>query len=233
MGLNEESAKLKNSLKKIIKECIKEEEKSCLRLYKAVVKTVPDGSTCGVQVLGDTKTINLKYATAVSGVNVDDFVWVSTLYNSFSNAIVFATIDFRWNGYKRGDIYISLNNTSPAQLFGGSWEQIQGQFLLSANSNFETVATPNYNGATNGGEAATSHYHWQSVGADLGLSGGDTIYFNRNNVASTRVLENIQRALIINDTTSGVGNARQDSTSSETINNMPPYLVVYMWRKIG
>lgn len=35
-----------------------------------------------------------------------------------------------------GSIYTSINSTNPATLFGGTWEQIQGRFLLSASSSY-------------------------------------------------------------------------------------------------
>ena len=36
--------------------------------------------------------------------------------------------------YPVGSIYMSVNNTSPATLFGGTWTQLQNQFLLGAGS---------------------------------------------------------------------------------------------------
>lgn len=36
--------------------------------------------------------------------------------------------------YPVGAIYMSMNNTSPATLFGGTWEEIQGKFLLGRNT---------------------------------------------------------------------------------------------------
>lgn len=36
--------------------------------------------------------------------------------------------------YPVGSIYISVNSVSPATLFGGTWEQIQDRFLLSAGN---------------------------------------------------------------------------------------------------
>ena len=87
--------RIKQALKKIIKEVIDEETKPCFRLYQAKVTTVPNGNTCGIQLLADTQTINLPYSSKVSNVKVGDFVWVATIYNSFSNAIVWETIDFK------------------------------------------------------------------------------------------------------------------------------------------
>lgn len=34
--------------------------------------------------------------------------------------------------YPVGAIYMSVSSTSPASLFGGTWEQIQNRFLLAA-----------------------------------------------------------------------------------------------------
>ena len=39
--------------------------------------------------------------------------------------------------YPVGAIYISVSSTSPATLFGGTWERIQGKFLLAANDSVE------------------------------------------------------------------------------------------------
>ena len=87
--------KIKQSLKKIIKDIVDEETKPCFRLYQAKITTPPNGTTCGVQLLGDTQTINLPYSSKCSNVDVESFVWVATIYNSFSNAIVWETIDFK------------------------------------------------------------------------------------------------------------------------------------------
>ena len=38
--------------------------------------------------------------------------------------------------YPVGAVYISMNNTSPATLFGGSWTKVEGKFLLGASSSY-------------------------------------------------------------------------------------------------
>ena len=40
--------------------------------------------------------------------------------------------------YPVGAIYMSVNSTSPATLFGGTWERIQGRFLVGAGTNGQT-----------------------------------------------------------------------------------------------
>ena len=51
--------------------------------------------------------------------------------------------------YPVGAIYLSVNSTSPASLFGGTWEQLKDRFLLGAGNSYSINAT--------GG--ATTHTH--------------------------------------------------------------------------
>lgn len=53
-----------------------------------------------------------------------------------------------------GSIYLSVNNTSPAELFGGTWERIQDRFLLSAGSSYSAGSTGGSADAVN-----VSHSH--------------------------------------------------------------------------
>ena len=43
--------------------------------------------------------------------------------------------------YPVGAIYQSTGSTSPASLFGGDWERIQGRFLLGTSSSYSVTAT--------------------------------------------------------------------------------------------
>lgn len=43
--------------------------------------------------------------------------------------------------YPVGSIYLSVNATSPATLFGGSWTQLKDRFLLGAGSTYTAAAT--------------------------------------------------------------------------------------------
>ena len=63
--------------------------------------------------------------------------------------------------YPVGSIYMSVSNTSPSTLFGGTWEQIEDTFLLASGSSYS-------NGSTGGSATVTltkdqmpSHSHIQ------------------------------------------------------------------------
>ena len=86
MSILDDSDQLKRALKPIILDIIKNDSdfKSCFRVYKATVVSVPStvlGVTgCLVKIAGD--------------VAVGDAVWVAVIFNSWRNAIVWQKIDF-------------------------------------------------------------------------------------------------------------------------------------------
>lgn len=124
--------------------------------------------------------------------------------------------------YPIGSIYMSVNSTSPATLFGGTWAQLKDRFLLGAGDTYTNGATggesthtlastemPNHDHdgvITIGGYKLTtvSHYDY----------GSGTPYVSVDGTTETGQSADIQSA--------GGGAAH---------NNMPPYLVVYMWKR--
>lgn len=122
--------------------------------------------------------------------------------------------------YPVGSIYMSVNATSPATLFGGTWERIYGRFLLAANSTYAAGST--------GGEANHTltvaemppHSHaipqtpgWPT-GTDQNSEWGVTWDDKDNTYPYTKW----------NTSTSSTG-------SGAAHNNMPPYLAVYVWKR--
>ena len=119
--------------------------------------------------------------------------------------------------YPVGSIYMSVNATNPKDLFGGTWEQIQGRFLLGMSSS--------YPAGSQGGEAAhtltanemPNHTHqyidYWTVAAASG-TGRQAVKFNNNNYSPE----------------SG-GLSTGSSGSGKPHNNMPPYLAVYIWKR--
>lgn len=131
--------------------------------------------------------------------------------------------------YPVGSIYMSVSSTSPASLFGGTWEQLEDRFLLGAGSTYSAGATGGAATVTLTINQMPSHGH-QLLGASsyssnnvygifgsydkaIGVAGGygGTLQYGTNTGAGQRVIQQ-----------TGEGTAH---------NNMPPYLVVYMWKR--
>lgn len=112
-----------------------------------------------------------------------------------------------------GYVYLSLDATSPASLFGGTWERIQDRFLLAAGDT--------YTAGDIGGEAEhtltvlemPSHSHRSLLYA----SGSSTSFWCNDSV--------YQSAGWFYDRTESAG-------GDQPHNNMPPYLTVYMWKRV-
>lgn len=129
--------------------------------------------------------------------------------------------------YPVGSIYVSISATSPAKLFGGTWSQIQDRFLLAAGSSYPAGST--------GGEAEhkltisemPSHSHNKSNGDVVALNGvsGEVA---RSRVASGEDVYAFTASDIDSLSYGGVTSKVGEGTGH---NNMPPYLVVYVWRR--
>jgi hypothetical protein len=112
--------------------------------------------------------------------------------------------------YPVGSIYMSVNSTSPATLFGGTWQQIEDTFLLSAGSTYTAGDT--------GGEATHTLTTDEMPSHDHNTNGS---YLNNGAGGSTATWLSW-----------GAGSAKVQATGGgQAHNNMPPYLVVYMWER--
>lgn len=123
-----------------------------------------------------------------------------------------------------GSIYLSLTTDDPNILFGGTWERIKDTFLLAAGDTYELGAI--------GGEAEHTltidempeHLHgynsYQS-GYPTNYSAADSYKTPVVKFSSSHYGE-------------GIENTQSNYTgSSQSHNNMPPYLAVYIWKRVS
>lgn len=134
--------------------------------------------------------------------------------------------------YPIGSIYLSMNSTNPGLLFGGTWEQVEGRFLLGVGSTTdETGDTRFYDIGATGGEYShiltesemPNHTHDFRYGSGAN-SGGLVWGLPTNNIeeANTTVFKNdTYEALIMR------------KGGSQSHNNMPPFLAVFMWKRVS
>ena len=128
--------------------------------------------------------------------------------------------------YPVGSIYITANATNPSVLFGGTWEQLKGKFLVgvdSSDTDFET------SGKTGGEKTHTltvdempSHNHLL-YGSPYGSAN-----WVENGVQ--RVKYDVDKKTASN--TYIVAQPACDTGGSQAHNNLPPYMTVYMWKRI-
>lgn len=147
--------------------------------------------------------------------------------------------------YPIGSIYMSVNSTSPATLFGGTWTQLKDRFLLGAGDTYS-------NGSTGGSATLQSHTH--SIPALSGTAASST----HSHIVTTRTTTYAQgsqsawrclswpgtntdysQTVYTNNGTADGAHTHTVSTTASTTGstgdgnsgNMPPYLTVYMWKR--
>ena len=142
--------------------------------------------------------------------------------------------------YPVGSIYMSMNNTNPSTLFGGVWEQIKGRFLIGTGSNeansndyYGNLSANSYN--INVGELGGERFHILTVN-ELPSHRHSVALYNKN---WTSGVNGTMNAAAWGSWTANGGNnfraAASDLTytgNNQSHNNMPPYLAVYMWKRI-
>ena len=146
--------------------------------------------------------------------------------------------------YPVGSIYMSVNSTSPATLFGGTWSQLQNRFLLGAGSSYTagntggaatvtltTAQMPAQTHTFTGSSATTSsdsHTHTVPNTKGDNSGSGNKCESWSSASASGRTVTTSSDSHTHTVTAKGT-NANTGGDGSH--NNMPPYLVVYMWKR--
>ena len=153
-------------------------------------------------------------------------------------------IQFKKNGeniypcpyYPIGAVYISVDSTNPGNIFGGTWEQIKGRFLLgvgqpSANSDnaWGTIGSTNYNSSagTTGGQSVHTLTISEMPNHDHNILCG------YGDIGSPSMSTDALRYQYWGGNNRGWHNFLVQSKGDNVAhNNMPPYFAVYMWRRI-
>lgn len=136
-----------------------------------------------------------------------------------SNQLFFQTLGSNYildNVYPVGSIYMSVNSTNPKNLFGGTWEQIQGRFLFGMNSSYPAGST--------GGEIThkltqgemPKHNHIIYAPNAGGPEEGAALGFPQVDSSNTWWVTACMTG---------------QTGDNEAHNNMPPYLSVYIWKR--
>lgn len=118
-----------------------------------------------------------------------------------------------------GEIYITTSDENPSVKFGGTWEQIKDTFLLASGDI--------YNAGSTGGEAThiltieemPTHTHTykrhEFNRTDTDPDTGEDVYGANNKTLGARM------------------GMTESTGGSQPHNNMPPYLTVFVWKRVA
>ena len=186
----------------------------------------------GVKILDD-KIVSNSEAISTNTNNISkNTADITTLNSSLANL------------YPVGAIYLSTTDTSPASLLGGTWERLKDRFLLAAGDSYAAGSTggeashtltvnemPSHShSAWTGGAGGHSHGLWTKGTNDEAANQGTMTggAFAGRVKVSGGMSENTSW---VGDHTHGVGVGNTGGSSSH--NNMPPYIAVYMWKRVA
>lgn len=195
------------------------------------------------------------------------FTNINTTINNIGSAISTAQLN---KIYPIGSIYMSVNETSPSSFIGGTWERIQGRFLVGYGNNGATgYEAMNITSETGGesshlltsaesalpfhihgpGNLTAENSHDQITSSAGGHSHGVGVYNSGTKGSNQIRVSSFQEAQESRQTSwdgehthtipghthsiEGCTSAASKDTAEQAHNNIPPYLAVYMWKRIS
>lgn len=187
------------------------------------------------KVLGFTDSNTIKIDAKTKDIDTN----IKTLHDSIigtdGNVVFYNKQEVFLAVHPVGSIFLSTDGTEPAELYGGTWEQIKDVFLLGASDTYPAGST--------GGEAEHSHEYAVTYASNYnGIVGGSNDYsvmaYNGTTGGGNIVASN-----------AGTGIGHQYSGVSTTVNqtlyykrslgktgygsSIPPYYSVYIWRRVA
>ena len=125
-----------------------------------------------------------------------------------------------------GSLYISENHTSPAELYGGTWERIEGKFIMGASDTYPAGSTGGSATHTQAKNEVALHTHLQRIWVE-GTTGNEVLGFASGQYSVFRV--SASNSILNSGNTSE--NYIPNGTSPMDILN--PYYSMYIWRRVA
>ncbi len=130
--------------------------------------------------------------------------------------------------YPKGSVYISFEDTSPSNLFGGSWEKLEnGRFLMTGEDTGLTGGSDKHIHSISG----TACWSCENDG-----NGGSTMMWIEELLFEPQTVNRCLRQMAINEfEPSDVYRTKGVSVggTSNYAAHLPPYITVHMWRRIA
>lgn len=132
-----------------------------------------------------------------------------------------------------GSLYISENATSPAELYGGTWERIKDSFILAAGDTYAAGST--------GGEEKhiLTERELPSLRGSIishsdGAKGLASTWYTANGVFknSTKWSGHVKPQTAMYKDAGSIKAVLFEAGNDQPHNNMPPYTTKYVWQRI-
>lgn len=181
------------------------------------------------KVLGFTDSNTIKIDTKTKDIDTN----IKTLHDSIigtdGNVVFYNKQEVFLAVHPVGSIFLSTDGTEPAELYGGTWEQIKDVFLLGAGDNHPAGSTGGEESVkltrenipilpTRKGVAAVN-----TVGIAIHVPQWGWIY------TATQVEDSNG----YNSYTAQWNDVGTEDEDMQNVNNMPPYYSVYIWRRVA
>lgn len=128
-----------------------------------------------------------------------------------------------------GGIYVTSDSTNPKDIFGGTWKQLKDMFILACGDTYLNGSTGGEKNHTLTIDEMPSHQHPENIASNYSAK----VPFTANYAGGSSV-DGYSFS-----TNSGVIALKQtrvktdDTGAGQPHNNMPPYIVKYVWERIS
>ncbi len=192
----------------------------------------------GFKLVGNGRWYKVKYKEYIGYTIKSNLIIIyDKLYGLYGNK---SMVDILEVVYPVGSIYMSVNNVDPAKLFGGTWEKLKNRFLLGAGDTYTNGDTGGEATHTLIGAEMPAHTHGFSATTSSGGRHQHVTGYRRRDVYATggnadAMIWSQETETVKSDFAGEHSHSVSGTTgatgSSQAHNNMPPYLVVNMWKR--
>lgn len=157
--------------------------------------------------LGDGDITGMLPPAKLASTNAEAAAVVAVLKTAIVDAI-----------YPVGSIFITAGSDDPNNTLGGTWERVKDKFLLSAGDTYSAGST--------GGSASSSHKHGSPVAYNSSAVGFVNVNgtYSSGNGKAYRTANTDHLGTLSANVTVGY-------TTNTSVDTMPPYLVVNVWKR--
>lgn len=181
------------------------------------------------KVLGFTDSNTIKIDTKTKDIDTN----IKTLHDSIigtdGNVVFYNKQEVFLAVHPVGSIFLSTSDIEPAGLYGGTWERIEGRFIMGASDTYPA-------GSTGGEESVKlTQKNIPVLSTRSGVAAvntvGDAVHISQWGWVYTAT--QVTNSDGYNSYTAQWTDVGTDDVDMQNVNNMPPYYSAYIWRRVA